>query len=223
VDHEEIEALFIAGAETERRLPPAGERPARLKAQAIPYFHTQADVNGWGAERYQEERADFLSNKTTRIRTADISKWELCNELMSFVPRERDRRCLWAWAMAEAGTLKVPKLIDGERIMVRGSFSRWCAEVEHIHRNTGTARKNAAVSCVAAIFLRNTLEDIRKLQNTTLQHPPKIDDKQCIIPEPKHWIDADTKASKEAVRADRFEWSKWRNERRKELARRKAA
>lgn len=219
----EIEELFIAAALTDRRLPSSGERPARLKAQAIPYFHSQIDVTGWGAERYQEERADFLSSRTTRLKKEDVSRWELCNELMTFVVRERDRRCLWAWSAAEALTLRAtPKGGTDDRRM---SFSRWCQDVERVHRNTGTRRKDAAVSCIAAIFLRNTLEDIRALQNTMLQDTPKIMDNCINITEPRHWNDADVLAQKEAIRADKFDWVQWRNEQRRkaDTRRRQAA
>ncbi len=216
--HDQIEELFIAGAETEKRLPPTGERPATLKAQAIPYFHTEADVKGWGGERYSQERADFLSNKTTRLKTSDVSKWELCNELMAFVPRVTDRKFLWAWAKAEVGTLLVPKVINGQTVMVKGSFSRWCNTVMRVHRNTGTRRKNAAIACIASIFVRNTLADIQKLQNDVLQEAHKISDKSFNIEEPRHYRDADVIAQKEQVRAEKFSWVEWRNRRRKELA-----
>lgn len=223
---EQIEELFIAAAETDRRLPSSGERPATLKAQAIPYFHSQIDVQGWGGERYQQERADFLSNRTTRLRTSDVSRWELCNELMRFVPRERDRRCLWAWAMSEAKTLRLPVVEDGEMIMKRASFSRWCKDVERIHRNTGTHRKDAAVSCIVAIFVRNTLADIRKLQNTTLQNTPEISDKQVIIGADREWTwTAPDAFSSEFPKASRFNPDKVRNEQRRarEAKRRQAA
>jgi len=216
---QEIEELFIAAAHTDRRLPSNGERPAQLKAQAIPYFHSQIDVNGWGSERYQEERADFLSSRTTRLKKEEISQWELCNELMTFVPRERDRRCLWAWASAEAGTLRgTPK---GGTESRRMSFSRWCQDVERVHRNTGTRRKDAAVSCITAIFLRNTLEDIRMLQNTMLQERPKTVHNYINITEPRHWNDADVLAQKEAIRAEKFDWVQWRNGQRRERERKR--
>ncbi len=215
----EIEELFIAAAHTDRRLPSNGERPAPLKAQAIPYFHTDLDVKGWGAERYAEERADFLSSRTTRLKTEDVSRWQLCNELMTLVPHERHRRSLWAWAAAEAGTLRgTPK---GETEDRRMSFSRWCRDVERVHRNTGARRKDAAVSCIEAIFLRNTLEDIRKLQKDMLQEVPKMGHNYINIAEPRHWNDGDVLAQKEAIRAEKFDWVQWRNEQRRDRDRKR--
>ena len=215
----EIEELFIAAAHTDRRLPSNGERPARLKAQAIPYYHTDLDVKGWGAERYAEERADFLSSRTTRLKTEDVARWQLCNELMTLVPHERHRRSLWAWAAAEAGTLRgTPK---GETEDRRMSFSRWCRDVERVHRNTGARRKDAAVSCIAAIFLRNTLVDIRKLQKDMLQEVPKMGHNYINITEPRHWNDGDVLAQKEAIRAEKFDWVQWRNGQRRERDRKR--
>ena len=45
--HEEIAELFIHAAEVDRRLPDTA-RPARLKAQALPYVHDHVDQAGWG-------------------------------------------------------------------------------------------------------------------------------------------------------------------------------
>jgi hypothetical protein len=199
---EQIEELFISGAETERRLPPMGERPARFKAQAVPYFHSWIDVNGWGAERYQQEREDFYEKKSTRLKTADISRWELCNELVTYVTKERDRRCLWAWALSKA---------------TRKSFSKWCRDVEHVHRNYGTERKDAAVSQIASIFLRNTLEDMRNAKNSTLQQPGQIGDKQSIIELPRwSWMAPGAFSSTEIPEAQNFDWAEKRNEMRRQ-------
>jgi hypothetical protein len=236
---EQIEELFIAAAETDSRLPDTA-RPARLKAQAIPYFHSQMDVNGWGAERYQEERADFLSARTTRLRKSDLSRWELCNELISFVPRERDRRCLWAWAASEAKVLKIARQVTNEgnhqprwngkivptisidTHLKRISFSKWCTHVEHIHRNNGTIRKSVAISCIEAIFLRNTLVDIRNLQNSTLQEYPEISDKGVILNEQREYTWSDPAYyTGEFWKASRFNPDKMRNEQRVEREKRR--
>jgi hypothetical protein len=233
VTPEQIEELFISAAETDARLPDTA-RPARLKAQAVPYYHSEIDVNGWGAERYQEERADFLSHRTTRLRKAEISQWELCNELMTFVPRERDRRCLWAWAMSEAKVLRTAKAVETrfnsqanhkgkicelfsmETVMKRISFSRWCKDVEGIHRNTGAIRKDVAISCIEAIFLRNTLADIRKLQSCTLQEYPDFGDKEDILDEQREfsWSDPNYFTG-EFWKASRFNPDKMRNDQRR--------
>lgn len=211
---EQIEELFISAAETEARLPAAGERPAALRAQAFPYFHSQIDVNGWGAERFQEERADFLSLKTTRLRRAEIARWELCNELIKLVTSVRRRRCLWAWAMAEAGTLRAPKIIDGEMIMKRASFSRWCRDVENTHRNWGAECKNRAIEEISLTFARNTLSDMQKSGICTLQEEPKTGDKTSNIEERREfiWMTPDAFTAREDPEAQDFSWAAKRNE-----------
>lgn len=188
---EQIERLFVTAAEIERKLPPMGERPAKLKAQAIPFMLPEGEA--------QPGRA---------LRPREVSHWELCNELMRFVPRERDRRCLWAWSMAEAGTLRHPISRD------KMSFSRWCGDVEQIHRNTGAHRRKVAISCIAAIFLRNTLEDIRKLQKEALQTGPEISDKSANINEPRKWswMAPGAFTSEAAPEARDFSWAEQRNE-----------
>jgi len=211
---EQIEELFISAAETEARLPPMGERPAALKAQALPYFHSWIDLNGWGAERYQEEGANFLSLRSTRLRRAEIARWELCNELVKLVTIVRRRRCLWAWAMAEAGTLRAPRMIDGEYLMKRASFSRWCRDVENIHRNWGTECKNRAVEEIASTFARNVLSDRQKAGICTLQDEPEIGDKAGNIEEPRKFVfmTPDAFTAREDPAAQDFSWAAKRNE-----------
>ncbi|WP_155773397.1 hypothetical protein [Rhizobium leguminosarum] len=225
---EQIEELFISAAETEARLPAAGERPAALRAQTFPYFHSQIDVNGWGAERFQEERADFLSLKTTRLRRAEIARWELCNDLIKLVTSVRRRRCLWAWAMAEAGTLRAPKIMEGETILKRASFSRWCRDVENVHRNWGAECKNRAVEEIASTFARNTLSDKQKSGICTLREEPETGDKTSNIEERRDfiWMTPDAFTAREDPEAQDFSWAAKRNEirrQREEHARKRQA
>jgi hypothetical protein len=218
VTPEQIEELFISAAETEARLPAMGERPATLKAQVLPYFHTHADINGYGAERYLEERADFLSLKSTRLRRAEIARWELCNELIKLVTSVRRRRCLWAWSQAEAGTLRAPKLIDGETVMKRASFSRWCRDVEHIHRNWGAECRNRAIEEISSTFARNALSDMQKSGICTLLEEPEKGDKTSNIGDRREfiWMTADAFTARENPEAQDFSWAARRNELRKQ-------
>jgi hypothetical protein len=228
VTPEQIEELFISAAEVEARLPSIGERPATLKAQALPYFHSRIDVSGWGAERYQEERSDFLSLKTTRLRRAEIARWELCNDLIKLVTSVRRRRCLWAWAMAEAGTLRAPKMMHGETILKKASFSRWCRDVENVHRNWGAECKNRAVEEIASTFSRNTLSDKQKSGICTLLEEPETGDKTSIIEEQRKfiWMTPDAFTAREYPEAQDFSWAAKRNEirrQREEHARKRQA
>ena len=221
---EQISDLFVSAAETERRLPSTGERPARLKAQAIPYVNDQADMNGWGGERYEEQRLSFWDNMRSRPSSSDVSEWELANELIAYVPKVEHRHALWAWSRAQAGTLKRVVPTDDGVEFVKMGFGKWCRDVAHIHRNTGTQRKILAVSCIAAIFLRNTLLDIRKLQFATLQDTPETGHKGVNIGSPREWTwTAPDAFSSEYPKASRFDPMKARNEARRERDKRRQA
>jgi hypothetical protein len=209
---DQIEELFIQAAETDHRLPDTA-RPARLKAQAIQYYHSQADVAGWGAERYAEERADFLSHKTTRLRTSDVSKWELANALIVLVSKSRDRHCLWAWATAKAG---------GK------SFSKWCREgfrdvsgnYIRISRNYALQRKDRAVLEITLALNCNTLQHNENSSSASLQLMGKISDKDIIIANdaPTYWRapDARPMACDFDMDLQDFSWAEKQNERRRQ-------
>lgn len=133
----EIVELFIQAVETDRRLP-QNAKPARLKAMSLPFIHDQKDMNGWGAERYQEERADFFDAKSTRLTKNQVALWELSLELIKLVRKAENRRSLWAWASAKAGGVE---LSDGRRV----SLSRWSRQVENIHPETASRRAKSAI------------------------------------------------------------------------------
>jgi len=121
----EIAELFIRAAEVDRRLPQTA-KPKALKAQNLPYVHDQADQNGWGSERYQEEREAFFHS---RLSHEQVGEWERCNKLILSVQDETRRRCLWAWANAQAGGTP---------------FGKWCTK-QGFTRETGRKRKNRAI------------------------------------------------------------------------------
>jgi hypothetical protein len=209
---DQIEELFIQAAETDRRLPDTAS-PKRLKAQAIEYYHTQADVSGWGAERYAEERADFLSHKTTRLRNSDVTKWELANALIVLVGRSRDRHCLWGWAIAKAG---------GK------SFSKWCREgfrdasgnLVRFSRNYALERKNRAVLEITLALDCKPLQHNENSGFASLQQEAEIGHKYLNIANdaPTYWRAPDARPM--ACDFDRglqsFEWADLQNERRRQ-------
>lgn len=158
--HEEIAELFIRAAETDRRLPDTA-RPAKLKSQSLPFVHTFADLNGWGSERLEEERAAFWDERSTRLRAEAISEWERANDLITMVADESQRRCLLHWAVAKAGGRP---------------FSRWCRDEEHIHEMTGTRRKDRAIASISIGFARNGLQNNDILVSGMLPVGPEITD-----------------------------------------------
>lgn len=205
--HEEIAELFIRGAEVDRRLSNTA-RPARLKAMALPYFHTDKDVQGWGGERYEEERLAFWEARSTRLQTSDVSDWELCNDLIIHVGRERDRRCLWAWAGSKAGMMP---------------FSKWCKTVEDIHRNYGIECKDRAIYQICEYFLRNASIDVMNERKGTLQEEPEISHIPVNIDEPRQfaWMAPGAFVSQANLEARDFSWADKQNERRHQREARK--
>lgn len=208
----EISELFILAAEIERRMPPSGERPARLKAQAFPYVHDLADMNGWPAPykkgakigfmlqrkretgdqlelgdngRMDQDALDFWDGKSSKIKPEEVTTWERCMELIILVPRERDRRCLWAYAASKA---------------LGRSFSKWCRNVEHIHRVYGIDCKNRALREIAMSLKRKLLQHNDLAAEATLQPDtqighllPTIADHDTDDKQPTHWMADDAK------------------------------
>ncbi|ASY62505.1 hypothetical protein SJ05684_c10470 [Sinorhizobium sojae CCBAU 05684] len=206
---EEIEELFIRGAEIDRRLPDTA-RPARLKAQAMPYVHDFDDMLGWGTDRLIEERQAFWDARSTRMQTKDVAIWEECMNLIVLVSRERDRRCLWAWSRSKAGGMP---------------FNRWCKDIEHIHRNYGNECRRRASTEITAHLLRNALIDIHNSENSALQDTPEIGDKSANIGETRtySWMAPDAFTREMQPEAQDFTWANLQNERRRQRQARKAA
>ncbi|MCK4207183.1 hypothetical protein J3U99_20655 [Brucella pituitosa] len=201
----QVTELFIHAAIVDSRLPDIG-RPARLKAQALPYFHTQAEKKDWIPADYvhgepirgksvherlrlkriaddklelddggrpEMERERFWAGLSTRLQAEDISIWERANELIRLVSRERNRRCLWAYAMAQA---KVLKVATGEHKHKRLSFSKWCATIEDIHRNYGKVCAGTAIAEISGKLASKGLQPNEKARNCTLRLTPEISD-----------------------------------------------
>ncbi|MCZ4500971.1 MAG: hypothetical protein JWQ74_3526 [Marmoricola sp.] len=200
---EEITELFIRAAETDRRLPNTA-RPARLKAQALPYVYDYKDMAGWGSERLEEERQSFWDARSTRLRTADIADWERCNELIILIDDESQRRCLWHWSIAKAGGRP---------------FSKWCRSEEHIHPETGSRRKDRAVYQITFALARNGLQNNEYGQSSMLPVAPQIADIHVSIEDdaPKHsWMADGAFNPVFNLGSHKFDWAEKRNEQRRQ-------
>lgn len=149
---EAIAELFIQAAETDRRLPDTA-RPARLKAMSLPYVHSDKDQAGWGAERYQLERAEFFTSKGPSKN--QVGLWECAMELIKLVRKPECRRSLWAWATSKAGGMPVKK---------------WARTVEHVHPDTVSRRAKAAIT-----EIHHKLECKPQMHNQN--------DMDCVLPE----------------------------------------
>lgn len=208
--HEEIKELFIRAAEVDRRLPNTA-RPAKLKAQALPYVHDHVDQAGWGGQRYEEERQAFWDARSTRLQTTDVAEWERANDLIVFVTRERDRRCLWAYAKAKAGQMP---------------FSKWCRTAENIHRNYACECKDRAIHQIYEYLSRNVSIDVMNGDFATLHEPHEIEHIPVTLNEPRHfaWMAPGAFVAQADDEARDFSWAANQTQRRREReARRKQA
>ncbi|GGB00370.1 hypothetical protein GCM10011491_30690 [Brucella endophytica] len=204
-----ISELFIRAAEVDHRLPDTAS-PKTLKAQNLPYVHDQADQNGWGEERYQEERESFFRS---RLSHEQVSEWELCNTLILFIEDETRRRCLWHWAIAQAGGKP---------------FSVWC-RAEGFHVETGRRRKNRAILELYAALVRNGLINNENTYFEMLRVGPENGHIHVNIgddapnKQPVTWRDDFALVDDETIRD--LDWAEARNKRRRQkyAARKKAA
>jgi len=161
----EVQELFIAAAEIDRRLP-IQVRPSPVKSMSLPYVYDWADVNGWGVDRIDEEEQEYRDRISSRVNPADVTLWEQANELIRLVPDESQRRCLLSWAISKAG---------------KRSFSKWCRD-EGIHQETGRRRKDRAVNAI--ISATSCVEDGSTHDFTfesLLPTEAEIGDKRVII------------------------------------------
>lgn len=196
----QIAELFIEAAEVDRKLPDTA-RPKKLRAQSLSYVHDWEDMRHWGDERHEEHRAEMFG--TVKLTHRDVSNWELCNDLITFVTSEPARRSLWAWATAKAGGLP---------------FSKWCKQ-NRISRETGRRRKNRAILEIFGQVARingqnykNGLSDVLHVDSENGHIVVNIADDEPAK-QPLNWRSDKALASEE----DRnFDWAEARNERRRQ-------
>ena len=153
----EIQDRLIGAETTIRELKEARVGPAPLRAQQLPYVHTDSDMREWGHRRGDRRstnpkddacrlrpeddeahsifRAEFWAQFDTGPSPSDISEANQILEWVMLVDDAAERRSLRAWVLAMAGGRK---------------FARWCRNVEHIHVMTGRRRKNRAVEKILA-------------------------------------------------------------------------
>lgn len=153
----EIAELFIRAAEIEAKLPEVKGFREDYGRYALPWVHELADINGRGRipgdklqgadDPLEAWRMEWLTEWGKRATSKDIASWERCVDIIRlFLSDAGQRRALWAWAMAQAGTLTRP----GSRKKI--SFARWCREVEKVAEMTGHRRKNRAILSIHARF-----------------------------------------------------------------------
>lgn len=149
----EIAELFIRAAEIEAKLPEVKGFREDYGRYALLWVHELADINGRGRiagdklqgadDPLEAWRMEWLTEWGKRATSKDVASWERCVDIIRlFISDAGQRRALWAWAMAQAGTLTRP----GSRRKI--SFARWCRDVEGIAEMTGHRRKNRAIASI---------------------------------------------------------------------------
>jgi hypothetical protein len=207
---DEIQELFIAAAEIDRRLP-IRVKPADAKSMSLPYVHDWSDVNGWGLERVEEEEQDYQRRIASKLNPSEVTLWERASDLIAKVEDESQRRCLLHWAMAKAGGRP---------------FANWCRNAERIHEETGRRRKDRAVFCIISAISCVTGQSTHDFAfQSLLPCGPEISDKSLNIAEPRHWMAEGSKPL--ACDIDRslteFAWAEDQNARRREREKRRKA
>ena len=242
MNRDEIVDLFIKGSTIEKRLTVEFVRPEGLRAQSIPYIHTEADMRGWfpvkgktrserianrkkegdqqedgDLGRYVEERMKLWDPDHQRLEATDVSDWERRFTLIAMVSVEKNRRALWAWSKAKAGGLP---------------FTKWCKR-EGIHEMTGQRRKDKAIAELVHLF-REGMQHSENGQNAVLPLPPVFwhvsDNIAANAPKVEKTVHRDPEAVPEmACFFDEslrdFSWAQKRNEirRQREARKREAA
>lgn len=220
--------LFIRAAKVDDRMPNA-PKPARLKAQSLPFVHSSFERAGWEPsdfsngsvisrkdgfgqdvpiteaqrrllKKQSNDRLEFGDSgrlqiqadafwKGERILPSQVTEWERALELMRSVSRERQRRCLWAYAKSRAKVLYVEQEVrflvsphDGKRsgkpytvtdvVKQRMPFSKWCSDVEDVHRNYGKTCAMAAIQEITFKVFGKPLFTNEYVQSGTLHDSP---------------------------------------------------
>jgi hypothetical protein len=232
----DIANTFIRAAEIDRNMHEL-VGPAPLRAQQLPYVHTQADKNGWrkepgrrvvdkkgrlirgdwlleGEDPLADERKTFWERIGIMPSAEELAAMEVIFDWLTGVDDDSERRALLAWARAKAG---------GK------SFRRWCFQVEGIHPETGRRRKDRALKRISEHLAgkRDLHDGNREIR--VLSCGDEIGDVSDTIAEDagkrdslNSWLADGAFASVLPPEYDDFSWAAKRNERRRQReARRK--
>lgn len=161
---QELEALFIRAAETEKLLPMNGAKPVKNpRGYVLQWVHETADVNlrrretrleakprnrkdprleklEAGDDPLDSWRWDWLFIEPLKVEQTDVTNWELCLSLIGdLVTDAANRRALWAWSHARVGGMP---------------FKVWCRS-QGLHEITGRRRKNRALDEISVKLVRD--------------------------------------------------------------------
>ncbi len=190
--------------------------PMHLRAQQLPYVHSQADMNGWGkkpgerdmlrkedADAHATHREKFFSSIPDDPRS--VSEAEEAVGWYRLVEDEGHRAALAGWVECMANCRRM-------------FFKDWCQRAG-ISEKTGRKRKNAAVASIHAHLVRSDVQNYRNGSVEGLLDTPEIGHVDARIGDAwrgePYWIG-------NSSGEDDFDWSDKRNEHRRKMAKRKA-
>jgi hypothetical protein len=190
--------------------------PMRLRAQQLPYVHSQADMNGWGkkpGERDMLRREDSDAHAALRDRffsaipddPRSVSEAEEAVGWYGMVENEDHRAALAGWVECMANCRRM-------------FFKDWCHRAG-ISEKTGRKRKNAAVASIHAHLVRSDVQnyDIGSVEG--LLEPGEIGHVDDRIGDA--WR-GDPYSLEQSSKVLDFDWAEKRNEHRRKMAKRKA-
>jgi hypothetical protein len=198
-----ILAAEIEGAAGHFNVGP-GRGPGYVKAMALPYVHSWADMNGWGKERLKEDEREYQDSVHRQPTPQMVSEAEEALGWYSVVENPDHRHALAAWVgcMADNG---------------RRYFKDWCYRHD-ISEKTGRKRKNAAIASIRAHLVRSDVQNYDNGSGEGLPDTPETDDVDGRIGDA--WRDGFCLRSIPEIES--FDWADKRNAHRRKMAKRKA-
>lgn len=191
--------------------------PMRLRAQQLPYVHSDADMRGWGKRRGEH---DFLRKEDADAHAAhrekffsevpddprSVSEAEEAVGWYKLVEDDDQRAALAGWVECMAHCRRM-------------FFKDWCLEAG-ISEKTGRKRKNRAITRIYAQLVRSDVQNYDNEHLEGLPEPGEIDDVDGTIG--NAWR-GDPYSLKQSSGDGSFDWADRRNERRRKREKRKAA
>lgn len=177
-----------------------GDGPTKTRAAWMDVIHSQADKNGWGAERIEAERKAFWNSINNAPKPWEISEAEETLSWVSFVDKEDERLALMAWSRCMA---------------TEAIFKDWC-KANSIASETGRRRKERAILRIMLAKGRKPLQHNDIDVESLLPDEPILGDKTVILADdaPLFWRDQSSKPLACNFDTDLagFDWAQKRNE-----------
>jgi len=208
--------------------------PAPLRAQQLPYVHSEDDMRNWGHRR-GERRSRALRVDACRLRPEDADAHALYRrefwEKLSVTARDvSEAEEAWGWYALVEDEEERAALAAWVRCMAdhkRLYFKDWCADYG-IHPETGRRRKDRAIACIALELNRRALQHNENPDLGVLPDTPENEHIDANIASRVReqdgitaWAADDAFTSFFADRPADFSWVAKRNERRRQREARK--